>query len=331
MDADSTATKPKWWRRFTDQTSLYGLELVLAVFGLLTIAGVITYGLFLIGSYINGIGVMAARVTGEISIWVVAIMLVWLPIALLLYCRTSGEHMANPVRQQSVFYKAVISTYKFLLIVTAIGLLFAAAYSLMRLALDVNVDVKETLLTVTVPAFLSAAVNVALLFVYTRSHMPTRRVVVPVLAGVSLAIMVTLFVFAVDAVRTASQDTQKEGDITVIASTIGQYYDRNGAVPANLSDLEGLDDGVKNRLQDYAYTRKSDATYQLCADFLTDTQYPGYYLPSGDEYMTYVDSSSHPKGEYCFKLTPTYDAYKDEAKTYEAPADDTIDDSSLFN
>jgi hypothetical protein len=103
--------------------------------------------------------------------------------------------------------------------------------------------------------------------------------------------------------RQIAADRQRISDINAISQTLHQQYiDRNDTftLPTSLSDTENRNDPVTN--QPYTYERLSDQTYQLCAEFATDSStYPFSNRPQVPETQRW----EHPEGQHCFEFDVT--------------------------
>ena len=109
------------------------------------------------------------------------------------------------------------------------------------------------------------------------------------------------------------RDGQRITDLQSIYYQAQQYYDREGKLAANLTELvagyvpqEPLDPQSK---EPYRYVVGDGLNYQLCANFETDdkqlnqSKSPMYAIPIGEV------NWSHPASDYCFelKVTPRLD------------------------
>lgn len=290
-------------------TNLYGFELIVASIGLIVTAGVVIYGIYAFTNHLLGIGdVSARRFTGELSIWLMATMAVWLPLTLFFYIRTRAETVRNPARIKTVFHKFVMGAYRFILLMTVIGLLFSVVFTAIRLLIGIDDNAGETVMRVIVPGLIGAVIASGFMVAYNRSHRPTPRVFSTVVAIVSVAVMIAVLSVSVGTIRDDSIDNRTTNDLTLIQNSIGVYYANNKTVPKELSDLAKLDSGVSARYGDYEYTRVSATRYQLCATFLTDTTVgSGVTVPSvAGDYVYYGDFYWHTKGRKCYNLTSVY-------------------------
>ncbi len=301
------------WKRWFDGTSMYGFELFMAGFGLTVAAIVIDYGLFAFFNYAYGIdGSNARQVVGEFSLWIVAAMLVWLPLALGFYLRVRGEQALSPTRSQGRLHKVLLSIFFFVNILILAGSLFAVLYSLIRMATGAaDMEAMEMLVRVTLPAFLMAVLHAALLFAFTKARWASRRNFALGFGLLGLAVMAALMVASFGTVRGVAMDDKREADLTYLSGQIRSHYTSNRSLPENLQELDVDEDKLKMSLDDYSYDPQMSGRYELCTDFAIDTRENGrdYYERENDEYSLYGSFHRHSKGKECFKLRASYTTY----------------------
>lgn len=301
------------WKRLFSGTSIYGFELVMATFGLTVAAIVIDYGFFAFFNYLKGIGSTAgSAIVGEFSLWIVAAMLVWVPIALTFYFRTRGQLATNPIQRQTALHKVFISIYMFVNILIGAGALFAVLYTLIRLAVGVeDMHADEVLVRIALPALLTVGLHGAMLFAYSNAKQVSRKRFGVAFAAVAGVVMVALLISSVSALRAAAIDDKRESDLQAIQQAVSEYNSDKAALPDSLDDLEIDTDDLKLSVDDYSYDKVDGDRYELCATFATDTDsYSGSSVEdttydsgiSKDEYTTYASFSSHDKGKVCFNL-----------------------------
>ncbi|MBN1779058.1 MAG: hypothetical protein JW816_02460 [Candidatus Buchananbacteria bacterium] len=100
--------------------------------------------------------------------------------------------------------------------------------------------------------------------------------------------------------RAKSYDLTRENDLRNISSSVDNYFNQSGKLPASLEDLkpiEGATDPITH--QPYRYKTLSDTQYQLCATFQTDNQ-----LTTGEKTTQVYNQNNflHSQGEQCFDL-----------------------------
>ncbi len=306
---DSSDSKPKiaWYRRIIGGTGLYGLELILATLGLVVTSGVLTFGIYALFNYIAGVDNAAQYFMGDFSIWLVAGMVAWLPLTVFFYLRTRGEVLTHPEREDVLLHKLIVGLYRFHFILLIVGTLFVSVYAAFRLLVDVDASAGDTVVRIVLPGLLAAILNAGIVMAYNRSQKPSRKLFSSTLAVISLAIMITLLVVSVIYVRSRTADNRTVADLSSIEGEVSLYAnDHDGELPDSLSQLNGLSGEIKDRLDDYTYTKVSRARYQICATFTNDTTSQAYKGYKSDEYTSYVDYGIHPEGNHCYKLEPYY-------------------------
>ncbi len=294
------------WRGYLTGTSMYGFELLMAVFGLTTAAIVIDYGLFAFFNYVKESGAgYSTAMFGEFSLWIVAAMLVWLPLAIVFYMRTRAELAAVPERRQSTLHKVLISIYLFVNFIIAAGALFAVFYSVIRLLVNGadGEEVGNVLVRVTVPALLMIGVHGWALLAYSRAQRMTRKVFAMVFAGVGVLVMVALLVASVGTIRGKAIDDKKERDLSVLSTAIKTQYTDKRSLPKSLDDVKVDTSKLNLSLDEYSYIRQGTNKYELCAKFNTSTMSTtSKSSSSDDQYSSYPSFSYHDKGNHCFKV-----------------------------
>lgn len=300
-----SSRKAKGW---LDRTSMYGFELFMAAFGLTIAAIAVDYGLFALFNHLQDTREgMAGAGAGSASLFMVAAMLVWLPLALGFYLRSRGEMQYKPERATSSLHKVLVSVYLFVNVFILAGALFTALYSLIRILVgDVDKDVNELLLRMTAPALLMTGLHAWMLYAYSKAGFATRKLFATIFAAFSIVVIGAFLALSVDSVRGANYDEKRVQDLSTINRSINDYYRDNRTLPNSLDDISVNEDRLKLSLSEYTYDRKTGARYELCVDFATDTKVGrDYYTKpdNGDEYSSYGDFYYHGSGRQCFKLT----------------------------
>ncbi len=290
---------------FFQRTSMYGFELFMAFFGLVTTLIVVDYCIFALVNYIRGAGNDTSYV-GEFTIWIIAAMIVWLPVTAVFYLRSRSEGLRNPAHEQSVLFKVLASIYYFCVIIGATGLAFAAIYALVRMAVSPDESATEVLVRVVVPAGLAVLVHIGMMFACPKSNKPSRRVFTTIFVTVAGTLALVLFSISASSIRGAKQDDATLNDLNAIQSSIEIYQSQNSTLPSTLNSLTFSKVDIKERLSKYSYTKVDDTRYDLCATFITDAhdRYNSDYIAADTsvEYKTYASFYSHVAGEQCFKL-----------------------------
>lgn len=296
--ADDQKTSSNWLSR----TSIYGFELWMATFSLTTAAIVMDYGLFAFFNYLRGTG-SAAQYVGQASIWIVAAMLVWLPVAAIFYLRVRGEAAHHEERTRSSLYKFLVSLSMFVNILIGLGLVLTAVYSLLQLAVGAGDSALDVVVRLVIPAILGALIHGAVFAAFSRGFKVPRKWFAIGFVAVGILVMIGLLVTSVGSVRGSVSDNKREADLSVLKTAISKYYNDKKSLPSLLSDISVSN--LKMSASDYTYTKDSSTRYQLCTTFATSTTYGtsySYTTTSNDGYDTYPNFNSHDKGGVCFKV-----------------------------
>ncbi len=297
--ADST---PGFLRR----TGIFGFELFMALFGLVTTLMVVDYGIFALFNYLVG-DKNSSSMMGEFTVWIVAALVVWLPVTIIFYLRSRSEAERVPVRSESGLYKVLTSLYYFSVIVGAIILAFIAIYALVRTAVNPDESITEVMTRVVGPALVAVLVHVGMMFAYSRHKSSNKYTFASIFGGVAALLVIALLALSIGLTRGAKQDEIAVSDLGNIRTAIEDYNYDNGKIPASLSDLSFVSKKTADRLSNYEYSRIDDLRYELCADFVNDTRdddgfyaYPSSYL--NKDYNLYQSFNYHDDGRVCFKL-----------------------------
>lgn len=303
---------------FLNRTGLFGFELFMALFGLVTTLVVVDYGVFALFNYSNNARVNAdsAPFLGESIIWIVTALFVWLPVTIVFYLRSRSEAEQKPARSSSVLYKVLTSIYYFCVIVGAIILVFLAIYSLVSGSTTPDVSMKDVLMKSAVPALLAVAIHVGMMFAYTKSNRPPRLVFASLYGGFVAVLAVVLLVISIGFTRSLKQDELTVSDLGIVNTAIIDHYYVNKKIPTDLSQISIINNKLKARLGQYEYTPVDEKRYQLCANFLTDSRSDNYmgsqaYPLAYEDYAPYQSFYWHDKGRVCFKLS-TEDSFKSD-------------------
>ena len=246
---------------------------------------------------------------GEFSIWLVAVTIVWLPLSIGFYLRSRGEMTNEPWRRSTPLHKVVISLFYFVNTLFAVVASFVMVYTLIQFALGASDDsssLGELLVGTTLPAALAALLHVGLMFGFSENRTLGRKRFAMIFGGIGAAVTLLLFILAFGVVRDQNIDQKTERDVKSINSAIRDYYMDNRSLPSELSDLDTRD--VTQDLSRYEYRKINSSRYQICAEFLTDTNGDREWLPDQDsDYAAnYIAASSHDAGRHCFKAKAPY-------------------------
>jgi hypothetical protein len=95
--------------------------------------------------------------------------------------------------------------------------------------------------------------------------------------------------------RARRMDMRRESDLQRLRLAADLYWTRNGRLPATLDDL-AKEAGTQIYSQDpesgqrYSYSVKSGDIYELCAEFVVESEDRGGFW-------------SHPRGQHCYTIT----------------------------
>lgn len=317
-----SASKIGWLKH----TKVHGLELFMALFGLVTTAVVVDYGLFALFNYIKGVGADATSFS-EMTLWVIASMFIWVPLTAIFYLRSRGEHALNPARKEQISYKALTIAFMVVNILAAIGAFFAAFYVAFRMLVMVGYnesDAADQWVRVIIPALIVMFVHVGMIFAFPRSLRPSRKLFIIIFSSVSTLVLVALMFLSIGSIRSLAADNQTQNDLSSIHTAIRDYYGNERNLPNDLDDIEITDQSIKSRLEKYTYIRDSSTNFQLCADFNRDTLDGGSAgvtpmasdATAGDSGVSSEDYKSiyyygydfglHKKGRHCFQMSIYY-------------------------
>lgn len=307
-DRVEVSVKPRGWRTLFDKTSIYGFELLMATFGLTVAAIVVDYGFFAFFNYIQGINTSANNaIIGEFSLWIVAAMLVWVPLATVFYLRTRGQLAAQPEKRQATLHKVLVSIYLFANVLIAAGALFAFLYVLIRLAVGAeDTKVGEVVVRVLIPSLLVVVLHGWMLLAYTNARKITRKLFAAVFAATAVVVMAAILISSVGSIRGAAMDAKKEDDLRTLNQAIKSYNSKEFKLPSSLDDVNVSADDLKLSLSNYTYEKKDTNKYELCTKFATDKDKGSTVIrdvsSTNDGYTAYPSFTQHEKGDQCFKL-----------------------------
>ena len=177
---------------FLRRTDIYGFELFMALFGLVVTTVIVDYGLFSIFNYLQPMSRSADM--GDLTLWVVAAVAVWLPVTILFYLRSRGEGEANPLQTARPIHKVFVSIYFFVLIVGMVGLVFGALYSLIMFAVNGEQNIGRLLYQTVTPALLAGLFHVGMLFAYSKTKKLSASKFATAFGVVALVVAVMLLV-----------------------------------------------------------------------------------------------------------------------------------------
>jgi len=123
-------------------------------------------------------------------------------------------------------------------------------------------------------------------------------------AAVIVVFIVVGFAYAKSpvTVRKINNDNQRVSDISLLQNYIVDYWQRTGALPETLAEIEdpilhvSIPEGPNGEV--YTYSMKSDVEFELCAVFETDS-----IKSQVRNYDSHYDFYAHGVGETCFGRT----------------------------
>lgn len=289
---------------FLERTGVYGLELGVAMVTMFIVAVVLTVGSFSLAQYLYGTVNMGL---GESALWSAASTIVWLPVVYIFYMRSRAYMARNPEINNNQTQRAFVLIYQVITLLAVIGFSFAAVYSLLNAFVQAS-DMGRTLITVSLPSAVSAAIFGGAFVAFFRRPVVSRKAFGRGLLIVSLFITIPVILFSMIMLRSANLDERKSDDLRMLDSSLTSYYRQEKELPRDLnaalsSGREELDGPVG----DYDYNRLSANEFEICATFSTDTTSNSRGYGSSNDY------SSHNKGKQCYnkKLT-TSSFWQDE-------------------
>lgn len=316
LEANNPAPKPK--RRFLENTSIYGLELAIAMVTILIVATVLTIGAYALSQYIYG---SAGSGVGQVALWSAASTIVWLPVVYIFYLRSRAYMERTPNIVSNEVQRAFVMIYQVLTILTVIAFAFSAVYSLLNAFVQAD-DMRRTLVTVSLPSFASALVFAGAFVAFFRNPVVARKTFANGLLIASLLIVVPVIVYSMVTLRGANIDNNRSVDLYRLESAISLYYSQNDySLPDSIGDLpSGTRDGLEMPLSDYEYQKKSSREYELCATFSTDTT-----SDADTSYIAKTNSNNyniHSAGKQCYSVTKSaYSTYQNYDDFYDLPGD----------
>jgi hypothetical protein len=334
-------TQPKAKRSFFSKTKLYLFEYTAMQVANFWVGLSISISVFLGFALLNGKDISVSTV--QDLAWVFGLILVFFPISVVLYARTTGEEIANKARVDQVFRKIVFFFMLAVATVSAVGFLSATIYSLVRTLF--GLEEVSSLLTVSAPSAIVLLFHIYFLSLVLKKDPVSAKVrklniiVISTLGFLLGALVLSLALVKGDG---ASNDRTRVRDLSKASSEINNYYRDNSALPKSINDLKnGINSTLANKFESGQYTYKINSSngdynqpvpmednwdssinstepsigvlpptnnmYQLCATFETTQSGGGYYygdnLSSSDIPYYSQDFSYHPKGYHCFDLS----------------------------
>lgn len=287
-------------------TNSFSIELILAMVGISAAAvalDVLVGGLM---SYIyNGFSLQKSALLDGPLLFMVAAMLIWLPVAAVLYLRSRSDLDKQSFRQRN-FFKIFNTAFCCVHLLAAVGLLIAAFATALYFSFNnaANMTWSQLLVTHSLPVVLASMVHVFVAMAFSRRIKMKRFL--SVFFGLCLALTLVMLFVLLAGSGSVKHDRQKANDLSLLQTSINQYYTKNSSrLPDDINQLDLKDRSLSQSLANYTYSKKTDQAYELCADFATNTIETGNMtkaMRAPDSYEYYGDFTKHPKGRHCYNL-----------------------------
>lgn len=301
--------------RLFKQTSMYGFELFMAAIGILAAIFVIDYGVAMFFNHLYELlndGNNYTSYNLSAPLWLVAAMLVGVPVALTFYIRVKSEAQRLPRKTTSRTHKIIVSLYLFATIATAVLAVIFALYYAIQILVGVSQDAIELLVRLIIPLLLIAAIHVGGMFAFSNSPLAGKKKFAISFAALTFIVMSAVLMISVGEIRSTYHDENRQEDLQTLTRSINRYYANNRQLPQSISDTEIVSNESLNfSIDDYSYIRGLSNRYEMCADFERDTRNnnPSYYEERPDNYSAYETFAEHNKGRACFKLSARANTY----------------------
>ncbi len=313
LEARNPEPKPRK-EGFLEKTGIYGLELAVAMITMVIVATVLSFGAFALSQFMYG---TASLGVGQLALWSAASTIVWLPVVYIFYLRSGAYMERHPEMVNNNVQRAFVVIYQVVMLLTVIAFAFTAVYSMLNAFVQAQ-DMSRTLVTTSLPAFVSALIFGGAFIAFFRHPVVSRHVFATALLVTAIVIVVPVIIYSMVTLRGANMDSNLSNDLYRVQSSVSAYYRDNGSkLPDSLSDLPpATRDGLEGSLSDYDYSVKSSDEYELCATFATDTThktdravYNSYPSSTNDYYR-------HTSGKQCYNVNQqSYSDYYDLNKS----------------
>ena len=199
-----------------------------------------------------------------------------------------------------------------------IGALILAAFMLVNMMLTSSRDIDGQLVTVYTAGSAAALYT----FAFLRTLQPFKKSLSILYSSVmaTAATLLLVFAFAGPLISSLSmkQDNLIRNSISTIHSSVSDYINERGELPASLADVSIQDEESLALIQEGKITYKAEGKaiqvssygtkntpvlrYQLCTTFEHARNNSSTIRSSRTEYQSYPDTYRHPAGPVCFKL-----------------------------
>ncbi|MDQ5913458.1 MAG: hypothetical protein QG623_76 [Patescibacteria group bacterium] len=331
MDKTQEVTKVTSTKRrnIFSRTKLYLFEYSVMQVANIWIGTAISITVFSIFSIISGENISSSII--ESLAWVFGLILIFFPISIILYARTTGEESTNKARLTQRFRKVIFYAMLSIATISAVSFLGTAVYTASRALF--GIDDTSSLLSITLPSAIVLLFHIYFIVVILKREKTSarlRRLNVIVLSILGLTLAGLVLGIALQKSSGVSSDKKIVKDLGLVSSEIRKEFNDTGMLPDSISDLKNLqNDALKEKFIDGQYVYKptpsnggynydqpvtlkedSDSTssmiypdipptspgeYQLCATFNTRSNTYDNYDSYGPGY---IDSAIRTEAEF---------------------------------
>lgn len=251
--------------------------------------------------------------SGNGSLYALAAIVVLLPISLV----CDFFYQKHEQKKKTGVSMAIMVIHAVIFALFAIGTLIASLFSLVQLIVNSgSTDATNGNVALCISLLIISALYGVTFF---RTLNPLKRdlKVARIFSIVMLSVvgLFTILAFAGPFVQTlqTKQDRKIDANLTFVQSGVRNYVRVHNKLPATLADTTIEREEAKQLLSDNLVTYKQDSPspktgdfrYQLCVTYKhkdTARSY-GYGDSTSEEYSSYVNTTGHPAGDYCYKLS----------------------------
>ncbi|HEX5797820.1 MAG TPA: hypothetical protein VFX79_00545 [Candidatus Saccharimonadales bacterium] len=276
---------------------------------------------FLTGTVISSL--ISGTEPGDFIAYSIASVLVLLPISLV----TDFYYSKHEPDKKTGASSIVMVIHAVIFALCGIAALIGAVFSVVTMLISGSDSEGNQV------AFVTAIIILALyIATFLRTinlvHINNIQKIYRIFMSVAVGLIVVLgIVGPVAAERATKNDRLIEKNLSQISSAVNSYAGNNNQLPSDLSNVDLIGDAQKVVDMDLVrYVKEENSSviqrsetgiardsayktyyYQLCATYTEEAESPYYkydttYYSRDNEYKTYPETSSHPAGEYCYKL-----------------------------
>ncbi len=238
--------------------------------------------------------------------WPVSIIIIFFPILVLMYWLLEKEYIVEPDRQKFGVHKWLSYITLFIAGLGLAGDLVAVLYYFL------NGEELTTGFLLKVLVVLVISFGVFMYFISDiRGKLNSKNRNIWRIIATAVVVGSIIWGFAVlgspRTQRLYKYDEQKVSDLQNINSYIQSYYSQKGSLPTTLDEVASQNymsmpvDKQNSKPYEYHLVGQSAKTYQLCAEFNTDSQ-----MENGYSIANYYDTQTswkHEIGHKCFNLS----------------------------